>query len=120
MKKLMIIAAMFMTNVAFTNANIGEPVKTISHDSSSTKIKFEVERINSNQINVWVEGVEGLEGDFTSVSLIDQRGKSMFYQFIQTNDDHFSIDLTELSEGKYYVKLNMGNEIRMKVILIEK
>ncbi|WP_299203758.1 T9SS type A sorting domain-containing protein [Brumimicrobium sp.] len=117
MKKLMIIATMFIANAAFTNNEIGEPQKVLTHDSVNNNVQFEVEKINSNLLNVWVEGAEG---NFVSISLIDQRGKSIFYQFVESQKNHFSIDLANLSEGKYYVKLNMGSEIRMKVVMVQK
>jgi len=114
----MIIAAMLMTNFAFSNQEVGESKGTSSDDSVTyASVQFNIERADVEFLDVWVEGVEG---DFNSISLIDQRGKSIFYQFVQTHDNHFKIDLTNLSNGKYYVKLNMGSEIRMKAILIEK
>src|SRR5690554_3821966 len=117
MKKLMIIAGMFIGNAAFTNNEIGEPQKVVTHDSVNNSVQFEVEKINSNFLNLWVERAEA---NFVSISFIDQREKSIFYQFVQSQKHHFSIDLANLSEGKYYVKLNMGSEIRMKVVMVQK
>lgn len=117
MKKLMIIAAFFMANVAFTNSGVGEPEKILLNDSSQSEVQFNIESIHSNTLKVSVKGVQE---NFTSLSLIDQRGKTIFYQFVKTNNDSFEIDLADLLEGKYYVKLNMDNEIRMKIVMIEK
>jgi plastocyanin len=115
MKKLMIIAAVLMGNIAFSYSEAGEPINKVTIDSSENEIHFNIESTNSNLLNVWVKGVEE---DFTSIALIDQRGKTLYYQYVKTDNDTFEINLEDLAPGKYYVKLNMDSEIRMKTVII--
>lgn len=116
MKKLTIIAALLIGNIAMSYSGVGEPVRNITVDSSKSEIQFDIESNHSNKLNVLVKGsVE----NFTSIALIDQRGKSIYYAYVKTNNETFEIDLSGLLPGKYYVKLNTDSEIRMKTLIIE-
>ncbi len=117
MKKLTIIAAILIGNIAMSYSNVGEPVKNIIVDSSKSEIQFDIESNQSNVLSVFVKGVEE---SFTSIALIDQRGKSIYYAYVETNNEVFEINLTDLAPGKYYVKLNTDSEIRMKTIIVER
>lgn len=117
MRKLTIIAAMLIGNIAMSYSGVGEPIKNISMDSSKNNVRFEMETVNTNVLNVFVQGVEE---SFTSIALIDHRGKSIYYAYVKTNTEMFEIDLAGLSPGKYYVKLNMDSEIRMKTLIVER
>ena len=112
----MMITALFLGNIAICYSGLGEPVKTITIDSSKSDIQFDVDASNSNTLNVSVQGVEE---NFTSIALIDQRGKSIYYAYVESNNENFEINLSELTPGKYYVKLNMDSEIRMKTIIVQ-
>ncbi|WP_159038519.1 T9SS type A sorting domain-containing protein [Brumimicrobium mesophilum] len=116
MKKTIMIAAMFIGNIAISYSGIGEPVKTVTVDTSKSEVQFNVDAPQSNILNVSVQGVEE---SFTSIALIDQRGKSIYYAFVKTDNEKFEINLSELDPGKYYVKLNMDSEIRMKTIIVQ-
>jgi hypothetical protein len=117
MKKLTIIAAMLIGNIAMSFSGVGDPVKTITVDSSKSEIKFEIEASQPNLLSVLVQGVEE---SFTSIALIDQRGKSFYYAYVNSNNEIFEISLTDLTPGKYYVKLNTDSEIRMKTLIVER
>ena len=116
MKKLTIIAALLIGNIAMSNSDVGEPIKTISVDSSKSTIQFEIESTQNNLLNVIIKGVET---NFTSIALIDQRGKSFYYAYVESNNEKFEINLSKLTPGKYYVKLNTDSEIRMKTLIVE-
>ncbi|RFC53419.1 T9SS type A sorting domain-containing protein [Brumimicrobium aurantiacum] len=116
MKKLTIIAAMLIGSIGVSMSGVGEPVKTITVDSSKSEIKFDVNASKAQILNVSVQGVEE---DFTSIALIDQRGKSIFYSFVKSDNETFEINLKNLTPGKYYVKLNMDSEIRMKTLIVQ-
>jgi|SRR5690554_6152879 len=117
MKKLTIIAAMLIGNIAMSYSGVGEPMKTITVDSSKSEIQFDIESNQSNILKVFVKGVQE---DFTSIALIDLRGKSIYYSYVKTSNEIFQIDLSNLTPGKYYVKLNTDSEIRMKTLIVEK
>ncbi|RYM32948.1 T9SS type A sorting domain-containing protein [Brumimicrobium glaciale] len=117
MKKLTIIAALLIGNIAMSYSGVGEPTKNILVDSSKSEIQFDIESNKSNVLTVLVKGVEE---NFTSIALIDQRGKSIYYAYVKTNSETFQIDLSELTPGKYYVKLNTDSEIRMKTLIVER
>lgn len=117
MKKLTIIAALLMGNIAMSYSGVGEPIKDVTVDSSKSEIQFDINTSQPNVLNVYVQGIEE---DFTSIALIDQRGKSIYYAYVKSNSEKFEINLSELSPGKYYVKLNMDSEIRMKTLIVER
>lgn len=117
MKKLTIIAAMLIGNIAMSYSGVGEPIRNITVDSSKSEIQFEVDASKENVLSVYVQGVEK---SFTSLAIIDQRGKSIYYAYVKSNSETFQINLSELTPGKYYVKLNMDSEIRMKTLIVER
>ncbi|PWH86520.1 T9SS type A sorting domain-containing protein [Brumimicrobium oceani] len=116
MKKLTIIAAMLIANIAMSYSGEGEPLRKTTIDSSKSEIVFNIQIIQADKLGVLVKGVDE---SFTSIALIDPRGKSIYYSYVKTDNESFEIDLKGLSPGKYYVKLNTDAEIRMKTLIVE-
>lgn len=95
----------------------GEGKRTvIIYADSSEDVVFTISSEFDNQLHVYVEG----NFDKTaSLSVVTNRGKSVFYSFIEDYSREFDIDLSNLDNGIYYVKLEFNGEIRLKTIVIK-
>lgn len=116
MKKMMMVAVLMSSFASFSQINFGnDKIEAQRKEKRSNKVSFEVSYLENKLLAVSVSGVAK---GFSSIALIDQRGKSHFYNFIESEDEQFEFALSNLKPGKYYVKLHLDNEIRMKSIFI--
>ncbi|MDX1650847.1 MAG: T9SS type A sorting domain-containing protein [Brumimicrobium sp.] len=116
MKKVMFALLLSTSFLSVSLAGGGEKVRVLSEETLSRKITFKVFAKPKKMLDVKIYGVQDT---LASVSLVDQRGSSSYYEFIKNNKSVYSIDLSGLQPGIYFVKLNTNNEIRMKMIVVE-
>lgn len=117
MKKVILAVAVLMSSLTVSFGGEGDKVKVVSNDTTSSKVIFDV---HSNEANDLLIDLAGISSEMASVSLIDQKGESLFYNFVNSSEEHIEIDLTGVKPGIYYVKLNMDSEIRMKLVVVDK
>ena len=99
----------------FTYSGEGDK-KILVVAESNEDVIFEVSSKFDKNLFIHVEGVQD---EFASLSLIDRRGKSIIYKFLQKGTYDYELDLSSLEKGIYYVKLNFEGEIRMKTLVID-
>lgn len=116
MKKLVLSVAILMGAWHPSMAGEGDKVKVVTNDTTSSNVLFNVQTSNSDNL---VVDVHGVLGDMPSISLIDRKGETKYFTFLNAPTTHVEIDLTDVQPGMYYVKLNMDSEIRMKLVVIE-
>lgn len=109
--------AILCSSLSISYGGEGDKVKVVSNDTISSQVIFDVHLNSSNAIGV---DLSGISSEMASLSLIDQNGVTLFYNFIESSEDHFEIDLSEVKPGIYYVKLNLDSEIRMKLVVVDK
>ena len=115
MKKMMLtfIYALMISSSALSGEGKGN---IVIYADSSEDVVFTISSELENQLHVYVKG------DFdetASLSVITPRGKSVYYAFIKDYSKSYDIDLSNLSKGVYYVKLEFNGEIRLKTIVIK-
>ena len=88
----------------------------ILHADSTEKVVFDVKMQNDSTISVQIQGIND---DFASVSLITQRGQSLFYEFVGSESSNHMIDTKDIDSGTYYLKLHFDGEIRLKTVIIK-
>lgn len=115
MKKSIVLIAFLVSSLSVTYGGEGDKIKVLTNDSTSKELVFNVssERTGSLEIDL-----SGVQDSLASISLVNQRGSAIFYEFVKENQTHFSFDLSKVKPGRYYVKLNANNEIRMKLIVV--
>jgi hypothetical protein len=116
MKKIIVSIAFLMGTLTISYGGEGDKVKVLSKDTTSNELVFDVESKNVNQVSI---NLSGVHDDLASISLVNQRGGAIYYEFIQDDKTDYCFDLSNVKPGKYYVKLNANNEIRMKMIVVE-
>jgi YbbR domain-containing protein len=115
MKKMMLtfIYALMISTYSIS----GEGNKTIViYADSSEDVVFTISSEFENQLHVFIKGQFD---ESASLSVITARGKSVFYEFVDGYTREFDIDLSNLENGVYYVKLEFNGEIRLKTIVIK-
>lgn len=116
MKKIIVSIAFLMGTLTISYGGEGDKIKVLSKDTTSNELVFDVESEKVNQVKISLSGVHD---DLASISLVNQRGGAIYYEFIQDDKTDYSFDLSDVKPGMYYVKLNANNEIRMKMIVVE-
>lgn len=116
MKKIIVSVAFLMGTLTISYGGEGDKIKVLSKDTTSNELVFDVESKNVNQVNI---NLSGVHDELASISLVNQRGGAIYYEFIQDSKTDYSFDLSNVKPGMYYVKLNANNEIRMKMIVVE-
>lgn len=116
MKKIIVSVAFLMGTLTTSYGGEGDKIKVLSKDTTNNELVFDVESKNVNQVNI---NLSGVHDDLASISLVNQRGGAIYYEFIQDDKTDYSFDLSNVKPGMYYVKLNANNEIRMKMIVVE-
>ncbi|PKR80570.1 hypothetical protein CW751_09355 [Brumimicrobium salinarum] len=114
MKKMILVAAF----ISALNASSQDNVRNIELQQQEyhfNTVSFEVHQLENNliEVNVW-----GVENDLSSIAIINQRGKTLIYKYVDSENKKYEFELDNLKPGKYFVKLHMDNEIRMKSIFI--
>ena len=114
MKKVILTVALIVgTSIAYT----GEGKKVIIVEQMSTEqVVFDIALNEKNELLVHLSGIHQ---EMASLSLTTLRGSTIHYEFIEQSEKDCKINLDNLEKGKYYVKLNLNGEIRMKSILIK-
>gem|GEM_PF-1678969 len=116
MKKMFLIGALMMSSLSISFGGEGDKIKVVSSDTTSSKVIFDV---HSNGNNVVAVDLSGVTSEMASISLIDQKGESIYYHFVDGENEHVEIDLQNVKPGLYYVKLNLDSEIRMKLVVVD-
>ena len=116
MKKIIVSIAFLMGTLSISYGGEGDKIKVLSKDTTGNELVFDVESTNVNQVDI---NLSGVHDDLASISLVNQRGSAIYYEFVQDNKTNYSFDLSKVKPGMYYVKLNANNEIRMKMIVVE-
>jgi hypothetical protein len=115
MKKTMLtlIYALMISTFALS----GEGHRTIViYADSSEDVVFTISSEYDDQLHVFVKGNFD---ETASLSIVNNRGKSLYYDFIEDYSREFDIDLSNFDKGVYYVKLEFNGEIRLKTIVIK-
>lgn len=116
MKKSIVLIAFLISSLTVSYGGEGDKIKVLAKDSTSKELVFNVSSENVSSVDINLSGVEDSLG---SISLVNQRGSAVFYEFVKMNKTNYSFDLSGVKPGMYYVKLNANNEIRMKMIIVE-
>ncbi|MEX1193104.1 MAG: T9SS type A sorting domain-containing protein [Brumimicrobium sp.] len=116
MKKIIVAVAFLMGTFTISYGGEGDKVKVLSKDSSNTALVFNVKASSNETIQV---DLYGITDELASISLINQRGSALFYEFVKPGASSVDINLDNVKPGTYYVKLNLNNEIRLKTIIVE-
>lgn len=115
MKKVMFGLSILLLTPIFPFAGEGNKITVLSTEEVDS-VRFQLNVSDNTNLHVSLAGVYE---DLASISVIDMRGKTLFYKFIDNNNMELDIDLSGFEKGAYYVKLNLNSEIRMKVIRVE-
>lgn len=116
MKKMIVSIAFLMGTLTISYGGEGDKIRVLSKDSTSNELVFKVNTEKLSLVNIHLNGVQD---SLASISLVNQRGAAVYYEFVQEGKTDYSFDLTNVKPGKYYVKLNANNEIRMRLIVVE-
>lgn len=116
MKKIIVSIAFLMGTLSISYGGEGEKIKVLSKDSTSNELVFKVKAKESGLLDI---NLSGVQDSLASISLVNLRGAAVYYEFVKVEITDYSFDLSNLKPGKYYVKLNANNEIRMKLIVVE-
>lgn len=116
MKKIIVSIAFLMGTLSISYGGEGEKIRVLSKDSTSNELVFNVNAENFSQVNI---NLSGVQDSLASISLVNQRGAAIFYEFVKDGKTDYSFDLSNVKPGMYYVKLNANNEIRMRLIVVE-
>lgn len=116
MKKIIVSIAFLMGTLTISYGGEGDKIKVLSKDTTSNELVFTVNAEKLGQVNI---NLIGVHDSLASISLVNQRGGALYYEFIQDDKTDYSFDLSDVKPGMYYVKLNANNEIRMKMIIVE-
>jgi len=117
MKKLMFSVALLMSSLTISYGGEGDKIRLVQNDTSNATVVFDIRQIDQQKLAAFIEGVEG---DMASVSLMNCKGETLRFTFVEQSKKKYEIDLSGLATGRYYVKLNMDSEIRMKLVVVEK
>lgn len=116
MKKSIVLISFLVSSLSVSYGGEGDKIKVLAKDTTSEKLVFSVSSENVTSVDI---SLSGIEDSLASISLVNQRGSAIYYEFINMNKMNYSFDLSNVKPGMYYVKLNANNEIRMKLIIVE-
>jgi len=115
MKKIIVSIAFLMGTLAISYGGEGEKIRVLSKDSTSNELVFNVKSEKLSKVNIKLSGIQD---SLASISLVNQRGAAIYYEFVKEGKTDYSFDLSDVKPGMYYVKLNTNNEIRMRLIVV--
>jgi hypothetical protein len=115
MKKVMFGLSIFLLTPIFPFAGEGNKITVLSSEEVDS-VRFQLNVMENSNLHVSLAGVYE---ELASISVVDMRGKTLFYKFVDNSNMELDIDLSGFEKGTYYVKLNLNSEIRMKVIRVE-
>jgi hypothetical protein len=115
MKKVMFGLSILLFTPVFPHAGEGNKITVLSSEEVDS-VRFHLDVNENSNLHVSLAGVYE---DLASISVVDMRGKTLFYKFVDKSNMELDIDLSGFDKGAYYVKLNLNSEIRMKVIRVE-
>jgi len=115
MKNLVAVIGLVISIHAFSTP-FDSGIIRITTTEQADLMQFQLKMIDAENILVHVSGIED---EFGTLSLINSKGESIFFEFINNNQDNYYLNLANLTKGTYYVKLNANNEIRMKTLVVE-
>ncbi|TNF48881.1 MAG: T9SS type A sorting domain-containing protein [Bacteroidetes bacterium] len=96
----------------FAEAPLSDSSDLNTESTTIVQPRFEMKYDTVNQM-VYVD----IEGDFeelSSVSLANNRGSDILFNFIEGSEGNYKFDVSNLKSGSYFIILNTGEEIRMK------
>jgi len=106
---------LFSQTFAFGTGNgdeNGNGEKDPKTDSIKVETVFEMTHVDDlEQIEVLVSGQFN---DYASVSITNLRGSELNVEFINSGENKLIFDVSDLTEGAYFLVLNMEDEIRIK------
>ncbi|MGM0479970.1 MAG: hypothetical protein ACQERC_12185 [Bacteroidota bacterium] len=117
MKKLMFSAALLMSSLTISYGGEGDKIRLVKNDTSNATVVFNIRQIDQQKLSAFVDGVTS---DMASISLMNCKGETLRFAFVDQERKQYELDLSDLETGRYYVKLNMDSEIRMKLVVVEK
>jgi hypothetical protein len=89
----------------------------ILSDTDSTNLKNVEERVlifkMNCQNNLLTVNIDGPIQDLATLSITNQNGTELMFQFIQKENKTVEIDIEKLTAGDYFLILNNGQEIRI-------
>lgn len=115
MKKVMFGLSIFLFTPIFPFAGEGNKITVLSSEEVDS-VRFQLNVMENSNLHVSLAGVYE---ELASISVVNMRGKTLFYKFVDNSNMELDIDLSGFEKGAYYVKLNLNSEIRMKVIRVE-
>jgi hypothetical protein len=115
MKKIMFGLSLFLFTPIFPYAGEGNEITVLSSEEVDS-VRFQLNVMENSNLHISLGGVYE---ELASISVVDMRGKTLFYKFVENDSMELDIDLSGFKKGAYYVKLNLNTEIRMKVIKVE-
>ncbi len=118
MKKLvmpLLIAANLGLNPLMAQRSFQQeaPLASVVHYEEETSFTMSW----SDEDDLLLVHLQGKFDKYTSVSVMNQKGEAFFFRFVESNENSFVFDLSELEKGSYKLILNTGDEVRMKRFL---
>lgn len=81
-------------------------------DSAKVETVFEMNfEESSESLEVFVSGDFN---EFASVAITTVRGSEIIFEFVESGENSFHFDLSQLDKGSYFLVLNLQEEIRIK------
>lgn len=115
MKTLRSIIVAFAVVFNAINAMAEEPAfKTGKNASPEIKKEQKFEMIYDTLSQAVYVDIEGEFQELSSVSLANNRGSDILFNFIEGSEGKYEFDVSNLKSGSYFIILNTGEEIRMK------
>lgn len=112
MKKTILTIALVITGLSYANNNPSDEKK--SKDSISTNVESNFKLNYSNSDKLLKVEISGNNDSTASVSITNQRGSSILFSLVDTNNKEVEFDLTKLEKGSYNVMYITNQEIRIK------
>lgn len=89
----------------------------ILSDTDSTNLKNVEERVlifkMNCQNNLLTVNIDGPIQDLATLSVTNQNGTELIFQFVTSDDKELEINIENLALGSYFLILNNGQEIRI-------
>ena len=101
MKKVMFGLSILLFTPVFPYAGEGNKITVLSSEEVDS-VRFQLNVMENSNLHVSLAGVYE---ELASISVVDMRGKTLFYKFVDNSNMELDIDLSGFEKGAYYVKL---------------
>jgi hypothetical protein len=112
MKKTILTITLIISGLSFANNNPTEEKKT--KDSVTTNVESNFKLNYSDVEKVLIVDISGNTDSTASVSITNQRGSSILFSLVESQEKELAFDLVKLEKGIYNVMYITNQEIRIK------